>query len=600
MGYIGENNASPIIMDGLKRMEYRGYDSSGVVVLNDKVTCVKSVGKLEKLEKKLKKDIHGNIGIGHSRWATHGGVTEENAHPQHDCKEEIFVAHNGIIENYKELKEKLIEQGHKFISDTDTEVISHLIEHFFESNLEEAVKKSLSLIKGTYGLVVVSKKDPQKIVVARMFSPIAISVNKSGGFVSSDPVAIIPHSKKMVFLEDGDVAVIKKNKLSITNLENEPKYREETEMDWNIEEAQKGGYPHFMLKEIMEQSDSVANSMRGRLTEDAVKLGGLESVEKQLQKVKRVNIVSCGTSYYAGLAGKYLFEDISGVPCEVELASEFSYGKKQIKKDEVYLFLSQSGETADTLAALRKVKNEGGLSLGVVNVVGSSIARETDAGVYNHIGPEISVASTKAFTSQVTLLNLLALFFGRQRELSQKQGKKIVKSLSDLPEKINKILELSSEIERIAKKYKDFSDFLFIGRRYSFPVALEGSLKLKEISYIHAEGYAAGEMKHGPLALIDKSFPTVALCPSDSVYSKMISNIGEIKSRGGRVIALATEGDKQIEDIVDDVIYLPKVEENIIPITFAIPMQLLAYHIAVMLGTDLDMPRNLSKSVTVE
>jgi len=604
IGYIGDNGALDIGMKGLKRLEYRGYDSAGLAISNGKeVNCIKVVGKVEELEKIVRdKDLVGGSIILHSRWATHGGITESNAHPHADCKGNIFVVHNGIIENYKQIREKLKLMGHKFVSETDTEVLPHLIEHFYNGNLEEAVIKALKYIKGTYGLVVMAKYNPDRIVVARMFSPLVISVNEHGGFVASDPSAIISHSKRMIFLEDGEVAVIKKDDFIITDLERKVKDKKETELDWDIEEAQKSGYAHFMLKEIMEQSESVANSMRGRLIieEGISKLGGIDSVKDKLKDIKKINILACGTSYYAGLIGEYLLEELAGIPTEVDFASEFRYRKFPTVENEAYLFISQSGETADSLAALKEVKKRKALSLGIVNVVGSSIARETDAGVYNHAGPEIGVASTKAFTSQVVVLALVALFLGRQRNLSLADGKTIAKEISKLPELINNTLKDISAIELLAKKYNSASNFLFIGRKYSYPVAMEGALKLKEISYIHSEGYSAGEMKHGPIALIEENFPTIAICPQDSVYEKTVSNIQEIKARNGKVIAITTQGNEEIKSLVDDIIYIPKVNEVLSPILSVIPVQIFAYYMAVSFGHNPDMPRNLAKSVTVE
>lgn len=604
IGYIGDNGALDIGMKGLKRLEYRGYDSAGLAISNGKeVSCIKVVGKVEELEKIVgDKDLVGSSIILHSRWATHGGITESNAHPHADCKGNIFVVHNGIIENYKQIREKLKLMGHKFVSETDTEVLPHLIEHFYNGNLEEAVIKALKYIKGTYGLVVMAKYNSDRIVVARMFSPLVISVNEHGGFVASDPSAIISHSKRMIFLEDGEVAVIKKDDFIITDLERKVKDKKETELDWDIEEAQKSGYAHFMLKEIMEQSESVANSMRGRLIieEGISKLGGIDSVKDKLKDIKKINILACGTSYYAGLIGEYLLEELAGIPTEVDFASEFRYRKFPTVENEAYLFISQSGETADSLAALKEVKKRKALSLGIVNVVGSSIARETDAGVYNHAGPEIGVASTKAFTSQVVVLALVALFLGRQRNLSLADGKTIAKEISKLPELINNTLKDISAIELLAKKYNSASNFLFIGRKYSYPVAMEGALKLKEISYIHSEGYSAGEMKHGPIALIEENFPTIAICPQDSVYEKTVSNIQEIKARNGKVIAITTQGNEEIKSLVDDIIYIPKVNEVLSPILSVIPVQIFAYYMAVSFGHNPDMPRNLAKSVTVE
>mgnify|MGYP001136334852 CR=1 FL=1 len=598
IGYVGEKEAGPLLLGALKRMEYRGYDSSGVVVLDKEVQCIKSVGKLENLKKKTD-NLSGKIGIGHNRWATHGVVSEENAHPHSDCKGEIFVVHNGIIENYKEIKSRL--KDHKFSSETDTEVIAHLIEHFYNGDLEEAVRRALKVVRGAYGIVVVSKNEPQKIVAARMFSPLVVSINSSGGFVASDPTAILSHSKEMVFLEDGEVVTVTKDDFYITDLDNTSIKREKTEIEWNLEDAEKGGYPHFMLKEIHEQAESINNSIRGRINieEGRAVLGGIEEKKEEICRAKKINIIACGTSYYAGLVGEYVIEEVANLPVEVHLASEFKYKKQPFSKEEIFLFISQSGETADTLASLKEVKKKGCLTLGIVNVVGSSIARETDAGVYNHAGPEIGVASTKAFTSQVTILSLLALFIGREKDLSLEEGVILAKDILNIPKQVEAILK-DKKIEEVAKKYKDYSNFLYIGRKYNYPVALEGALKLKEVSYIHAEGYSAGEMKHGPLALIDKNFPTFAICLYDSVRDKMISNIEEIKARQGKVIVLVTEEDKKIEEIVDDLIYLPKVRELISPILSVIPLQIFAYNVALYKGLDVDQPRNLSKCVTVE
>lgn len=603
IGYIGKENALPILLEGLRKESYRGYDSSGVALFGERAGMVKAVGKLEKLEEKLlSHPLEGGIAVGQVRWATHGGVTEENAHPHTDCKENIFLVHNGIIENYQALKEKLKAQGHQFRSETDTEALPHLIEHFFRGNLEDAVRRALRLVRGTYGIAVIAKQDPDKIVAARLSSPLVLSINHTGGFVASDPAALISHSNKMVFLDDWEVAVITKDNFFVTDLKSNPKEKDETLLEWTVQEAQKGGYPHFMLKEIMEQPLSVENSLRGRLLfqEGKARLGGLQEVEEKLRGMSRLNIIACGTSYYAGLVGEYMLEEYVGIPTEVDIGSEFRYRKAIVDKDTAFVFISQSGETADTLGALKEVKEKGGMTLGIVNVVGSSVARETQAGVYNHAGPEIGVASTKAFTSQLTVLALLTLFFGRQRQMSLVMGQRIAKEIARVPELVQKVLETSKAVEKLASKYKDFSDFLYIGRKYNHPVALEGALKLKEVSYVHAEGYGAGEVKHGPLALIDENFPTLAIAPSDSVYEKMVSNIQEIKARGGPVIAIATEGNEDIKRIADDVLYIPKTLEMLTPILSVIPLQLFAYYIGIMQGHDVDKPRNLAKSVTVE
>ena len=604
VGYVGKKEALPLLIEGLKRESYRGYDSSGVAVFNgEEIVATKAVGKLEKLEEKLgNSEIKGGIGIGHSRWATHGQVTEENAHPHSDCKKNIFVVHNGIIENFEQLKEKLQKEGHTFNSETDTEVLSHLIEKFFAGSLEDAVREALLHVKGTYGLVVIAKDDPGKIVAARLSSPLVLAVNDSGGFVASDPAALISHSNKMVFLDDYEIATIKADGFTVTDLQNNKKEKKVTKLDWTVEEAQKGGYDHFMLKEIMEQPESIENALRGRVVvkEGRVRLGGLEKIEVQLQKVERLNILACGTAYYAGMVGKYMMEEYTGIPTEVDVASEFRYRKPIIDKKIASLFISQSGETADTLGALQEVKRKKGLSLGIINVVGSSVAREIDAGVYNHAGPEIGVASTKAFTSQLTVLALLTIYLGRQRGMSQAVGQKIAKGLLELPKLVTQVLGKKEEIKRVAEKYKDAQNFLYLGRKYNYPIALEGALKLKEISYAHAEAYPAGEMKHGPIALIDENFPTVVLAPSDSVYEKMMSSIQQIKARKGPVIAVATDGNKEIAEVADDVFYIPKTLEMLTPILSVIPLQLFAYYIAVARLLDPDKPRNLAKSVTVE
>ena len=604
VGYIGKKNAVPILMEGLRRESYRGYDSSGVVVLQEgEPSHLKAVGKLENLETKMASSpLKGSIGIGHVRWATHGGVTEENAHPHHDCQNNIWLVHNGIIENYKELKKKLEEKGHKFVSQTDTEVLPHLIENFFQGNLEDAVRQALKLVKGTYGLAIISKKDPGKIVVARVASPLVISVNGTGGFIASDPAAIVSYSNKVIFLEDGEIGVITPEEFTVTDLTNNQKEKEAVELDWTVEEAQKGGYPHFMLKEIMEQPESLENSLRGRIIIEngEARLGGLSSIKEQLREIEKMHIVACGTARYAGLAGEYMLEEYAGILTKVDAASEFRYRKSVLDKKTAVLAISQSGETADTLAAIKEAKSKGIMTLGITNTVGSTQARETDAGVYNHAGPEIGVASTKAYTSQLAVLVLLSLYLGRQRQLSLVMGQRIAKELARIPELVRQVLKNNSQIEQIARKYKNYGNFLFLGRKYNYPTALEGALKLKEISYVHAEGYGAGEMKHGPIALIDEKFPTMVICPSDSVYEKMVSNIEQIKARNGLVIALATEGNEDIKELADDVIYIPKTLEMLTPILAAIPLQLFAYHMGVLRECDVDRPRNLAKSVTVE
>ncbi len=585
-------------MDGLRKESYRGYDSSGIVVFEQgKPICLKAVGKLENLENRIQTNKYGSgFGIGHVRWATHGGVTEANAHPHCDCKENIFLVHNGIIENYRQLREKLVREGHKFSSDTDTEVIAHLIEKYFQGKLEEAVRKALRQVKGAYALAVIARDDPEKIIAARFSSPLIIGVGQNEYLVASDPNAIAPYAQKVIALEDNEIAIITPKDISIL------KEREPQDLEIEAEESEKGGYPHFMLKEIMEQPESIGSPLKGRLiiAQGLAKLGGLETVKEKLKNVKRLNIIACGTARHAGLVGEYMLEEYAGIPTEVEAGSEFRYRKQILDKNTAILAVSQSGETADTLGAIKEAKQKGMMCIGIVNAVGSTISRETDAGVYNHAGPEIGVASTKAFTSQLTVLALLTLLLGRQRGMSLVMGQRIAKEISRIPELVKKTLESEAQIKELAEKYKDFNNFAYIGRKYNLPIALEGALKLKEISYLHAEGMPAGEMKHGQIALIDENFPTVAICPSDSVYEKMVSNVEEIKARKGPVIAIATQGNEDIKKLVDDVIYIPKTLEMLTPILSVIPLQLFAYYVGLLRGCDIDKPRNLAKSVTVE
>ncbi len=598
IGYIGKKNAIPILINGLRRMEYRGYDSFGFSITNGEgVFTFKKIGKISDFDSSLLElEGKGQTGIAHTRWGTHGEITEKNAHPHWGNKKNIFVVHNGIIENYQQLKEELKKEGCKFTSQTDTEVLPHLIEKYFSGNLEEAVRKALKRVQGTYGIAVIARDDPQKIVVARLSSPLLIGTNDGEYIIASDPNAILPFTKKVINMEDNEIATITPDNFFIMK-EREPETLEEGEA-----EVDKGDYPHFMLKEIMGQAETIANPLRGRLIEEEglAKLGGLEPVKGKLKELKRLNIIACGTAYLAGLVGEYMLEEYAGIPTEVDYASEFRYRKPIINRDTAILAISQSGETADTLAAIQEAKEKDALTLGIVNAVGSSIVRETDAGIYNHCGAEIGVASTKAFTSQLTVLALLALFLGRQRELSLVMGQRIAKEIKRIPKLVEKTLTVDAQIKKLAKKYNKYDNFFFIGRKYNYPIALEGALKLKEISYIHAEGYGAGEMKHGPIALINKDFPTVAICPSDSVYQKTMSNIEEIKTRKGPVIALATEGNKDIQKLVEDVVYIPKALEMLTPIFSVIPLQLFSYHMGVLRGCDVDKPRNLAKSVTVE
>ncbi len=603
VGYIGKRDGSSIIFPALKRLEYRGYDSYGFCFINNnKAKVFKRVGEIRKTEKEfLENDFKSNLCIGHSRWAVTGLVTKENAHPHSDCKDEIFVVHNGIIENYKILKEKLIEEGHKFKSETDTEVISHLIEKYYKDNLENAVIKALKDVRGTYGLAVISTKDPDKIVVARLSSPIIIGVNGDEFLVASDPSAIITTTRQIIILEDNEIAVLKKDGMKILKGEKELRKEPET-IEWDIEQVEKGGYSHFMLKEIMEEPNVIEDATRGRLIieEGNVKLGGLESVESKLREINDLFLIGCGTANYACKVGEYMIEEYADIICQSDIASEFRYRKPIVNKNTAAIFVSQSGETADTLGCLKEMKEKNILSLGITNVVGSSQSRETNAGVYTRSGPEIAVASTKAFLGQLTILAMITVYLGRQRNMSLIVGKRIVEELEKLPDLAREILKEKEEIKRIAEKYSKYKNFFFIGRKYNYPIALEGALKLKEISYVHAEGVPGGELKHGPLALIDENYPTIAICPSDSVYEKMISSIEEIKARKGLVIAIATKGNEEIKKIVDDVIYIPKTLEMLTPILSVIPLHLFAYYFADFLGCDVDKPKNLAKSVTVE
>lgn len=603
---MGHKNDPRIGLDALKRLEYRGYDSAGMAYYNSKtkkITANKAVGRISFLENKLNaKKLEGSPFIYHTRWATHGAPIQKNAHPHADCTGNFYLAHNGIIENYLQLRDWLKNKGHSFKSETDTEVLVHLIEHNFKGDLFNAVKVSLARVTGTYGIAVISSKAPGELIAARLGSPLLIGVAKDGHFVASDPAGILAHTKKVVYLEDGEIAKLNADEMHILN-KNTFKEPEVEEIEWNLEEAQKGGYPHFMLKEIMEQPSSIRETFRGRLIlrDGNVKLGGLELVQEKLKQIKKLHIIACGTAYYAGMVGKYMLEEYAGIPTEVELGSEFRYRKPIFdKKDSAVICISQSGETADTIAPLKEAKNRGVLTLGIVNVVGSTIARETDAGVYNHAGPEIGVASTKALTSQLTALAMLTVFLGRQRQMSHTMGKRIVEEIEKLPKLVESVLAEKEKIKKFARKYKNYPNMLYLGRKYNYPIALEGALKVKEISYMHAEGYAGGEMKHGPIALIEESFPTMAIMPKDSVYEKMVSNIEELKARSGPIIAVTTRGNKSVGHLSKDVIYIPKTLEMLTPIISVIPLQLFAYYVGVFRGLNVDKPRNLAKSVTVE
>jgi glucosamine--fructose-6-phosphate aminotransferase (isomerizing) len=606
VGYIGNKNCIPILLNGLKRLEYRGYDSAGIsYIANGESNVVKIKGKVSCLEDKLKNlKIESHLGIGHTRWATHGIPNEINAHPHFNADKSLFVIHNGIIENYQTIRTSLKNKGYKFITETDSEVIPHLIDSFLNDGytLCKAVQFALNEIQGTYGIAVIYLNEPDKIIAARKGSPLVIGIGENENFIASDVSAILAYTKQVVYLEDGEMAEVFQDHFIAKTIANVDIEKEVTEITMTLEEIDKGGYAHFMLKEIMEQPESVQNSMRGRLLFDkgTAKLGGLEAVEERLVNSKRIIISACGTSWHSALVGEYMLEQKARIPTEVEYASEFRYRNPIINKDDAIIFISQSGETADTLAALREAKLRGALALGVCNVVGSSIARESMAGIYTHAGPEIGVASTKAFSSQLVVLALITLLIARKRDMSLVDGKSIAEEMELIPEKIRQILKLNDQIEYIANEYKDCRNFLYLGRGYNFPVALEGALKLKEISYIHAEGYPAAEMKHGPIALIDDNMPVVFIAPKDSTYDKIISNIEEIRARKGRIIAIASENDNNIDNLVDYSIKIPDTIRMLMPILSVIPLQLLAYHIAVKKGLNVDQPRNLAKSVTVE
>src|SRR5487761_1157003 len=604
VAYVGRQNARDILLEGLKRLEYRGYDSSGIAILNSAPYLAKAVGKVSQLEIVVERDLpDGLIGIAHTRWATHGKPTECNAHPHTDCSGKSFLVHNGIIENYQRLKKRLAAEGHAFLSETDTEVLAHLIERSYSGDLEAAVLKALQEVQGTYGLAVIHSERPEEIVVARRGSPIVLGIGADHALAASDASALAQYTDQVVFLEDNEVARLQPGRFEIKTLDNRAVSREAQSLGAGPEAMDKGCHPHFMLKEIFEQPEAVENALRGRLnhSEGVAKLGGLESVMNRLEKARHLIIVSCGTSCYAGLYARYVFETLTDLTVETELASEFRYRKLNIRQNTVVLAISQSGETADTLAALREAKRKGALVLGLVNVVGSTIARETHAGVYSHAGIEIGVASTKSFISQLTILVLIALLIGRGRDLSYEEGEKLLRGLEEAPEQIREVLRESGHIQELAQTYCGASHFLYVGRKYQYPVALEGALKLKEISYIHAEGYAAGEMKHGPIALIDRSVPIIAIAPSGPLFEKTASNLQEAAARGGQVIVLSdAAGAARLKGIATETIVLPAVDPFVAPILYAIPVQLLAYHVAVLKGTDVDQPRNLAKSVTVE
>ena len=608
VGYIGNRVAIPVLLDGLKRLEYRGYDSAGIAILeNQRIEAIKTQGKVSDLETIIgKKNYNGKLGIAHTRWATHGEPNSLNAHPHLDCTGKIALVHNGIVENYLSLRKLLKEKGHKFLSDTDTEVIVHLIEETQNENsnssFTDILFHALSEVQGTYGLAIIHQDHPDSLFVARKGSPIVIGKGENEFIVASDVAAVLRYTREIIYLEDGEIAEISRDNYHVMNSTNVEIPKKIQQISWSLEMIEKGGYDHFMLKEIHEQKQSLENAMRGRLNYDegTARLDGLINYYDALKNASRIIITACGTSWHAGLIGEYLIEEFAGVPVEVEYASEFRYRSPIINKTDIVFVISQSGETADTLGALREAKRKGAPVLGICNVVGSTIARETDAGVYIHAGPEIGVASTKAFTSQVLVLTMFALMLGRMKNLPLERGRAIVNALKEIPELVQEVLDKDQEIKRLAKDLSPHNNALYLGRGYNFPVALEGALKLKEISYIHAEGYPAAEMKHGPIALIDENMPTIVIATKDSIYEKIVSNVQEVKARGGKIISIVNKEDKKIHDLSDAVIEVPSTIIPLMPIVNVIPLQLLAYYVAIERGCNVDQPRNLAKSVTVE
>lgn len=606
VGYVGSRQADDILLGGLKRLEYRGYDSAGIAVINGDLQCRKKKGKVSDLQEMVNGGLEGSVGIGHTRWATHGAPNDENSHPHLSSDGSFALVHNGIIENYATLREQLIREGYTFESETDTEVLVHLIHAIWKGgdlSLPEAIREALSTVVGTYGIAVVSSAYPDILIAARNGSPLILGVGDGENLVASDASALIEHTNQVVYLNDGEMVIVRSDSFEVTTIENEPLAKEVHRLEWDLEQLEKGGFDHFMLKEIMEQPESIRNCLRGRVRLDRgeIKLGGLMEVLNRVKDARRIIIVGCGTSWHSGLVGEYVFEEFARIPTEVEYASEFRYRNPILYEDDVVIAISQSGETADTLAAVREAKSKGVLVLGVCNVVGSTIARETDAGVYLHAGPEIGVASTKAYTAQVAVLSLIALSLARERgTMSQAEIIQTLTELDSIPNKIARVLEDAPQIEELARTHKFASNFLYMGRGPNFPVALEGALKLKEISYVHAEGYPAAEMKHGPIALIDQMMPVVMIAMKDTTYPKIVSNIEEVLARGAQVIAITDHDNHELDDRCEHVIHVPPTTGQLTPLLTVVPLQLLAYHIAVLRGTDVDQPRNLAKSVTVE
>jgi glucosamine--fructose-6-phosphate aminotransferase (isomerizing) len=607
VGYIGFRNAKDVLIQGLESLEYRGYDSAGIAILDeDNIIIEKAEGKLQNLKNKLNNiKLEGTSGIGHTRWATHGIPTDYNAHPHIDCKGEFVVVHNGIIENFLELKKELLKKGHKFISDTDTEVIAHLIEEYYENDLEFAVKMAVNHLDGAYALGIISKKEPDKLIAVKKGSPLVLGVGDKENFIASDIPALLSYTDKVIYLDEGEVAVLTQNEVKITTLKNTPVFKRLNTIEMDKESAQKGGFPHFMLKEIYEQPSVITDTLRGRINERdwSVNLDEIGLSKAEIKKINHINFVACGTAYHAGLMGKYFMEELAHIHSSCDVASEFRYRNLIIDKEKDFtILISQSGETADTIAVMRKVQSESGRLMGIVNVVGSTIAREIGRVLYTRAGIEIGVAATKSFITQLTAVFLLSIYFGKIRgSITLEKEQKLLKELFHLPQLIDKYLELNStKIKDIIEKYTNAKSCLFLGRHYNYPISLEGALKLKEISYIHAEGYPAGEMKHGPIALIDPEVPTVAIATNSFIYPKTISNILEVIARKGKVIAIVTEGNEEIKDQVEDIIYVPQTSEEIAPFLNTLPIQLIAYYAADLKGCNVDKPRNLAKSVTVE
>jgi glutamine---fructose-6-phosphate transaminase (isomerizing) len=603
VGYVGQREAQTLLLDGLSRLEYRGYDSAGLATLNGKLYLKKAVGRVANLRDLVTEHpLAGTAGICHTRWATHGTVTEVNAHPHLGGNGEVAVVHNGVIENYDLLKRQLQAQGFQFKSQTDTEVIAHLIASLLDDDLVDAVRNALSMLKGTYGIAVLSPRFPKMLVGARLGSPLVVGLGEDGMILASDPSALVGMAKSVIYLDDHQMCVLKPDSYEILDADRTTMTAEIHAIDWDPGDTEKGDFEHHMLKEIYEQPEVLVRALAGRLDEEeaTAHFGGLNIDPQQLRQVDRLIMTACGTSYHAALIGEHLFEQFARMPVEVEYASEFRYRNPPIEKNTIVVGITQSGETADTLAALRESKRKGQRTLGLCNVVGSSIAREVDGGVYLHAGPEVGVASTKAFMAQVAVLTLLAVYFGRMRHLSHSAGARILKELQSMPDILRETLKCHDQVAEIAAKYQHATNMLYLGRQYLFPMALEGALKLKEISYVHAEGYPAAEMKHGPIALVDENTPSVFLIPPGSVYDKVMSNLEEIKARGGPIIAIACEHDSRVEAKADDVIHVPSVPEYLQPLVTAIPLQLFAYHVALLRGCDIDKPRNLAKSVTVE